>query len=651
LNGTASPSLPPLPDFFRNTRLQGLLLFGFACLLYANTLTHGFVLDDGIVITDNMYTQQGVKGIPGILSKDTFFGFFKVEGKETLVSGGRYRPMTLVLFAIVYQFVGANPFVFHLLTVLLFGATCVLFYRVLLRLLAPRGSDYAAAFAWLAALLFAAHPIHTEVVANIKGCDEIVALLGSIAALYCTLRAFDGGQAKWAIGAGLAFFAACLSKENAAAFVLIVPLALWVFRRADAGALIRHSTPVWVAFVLFFLLRGSILHWKFGGAPMELMNNPYLKLNAAQTQWVSFAPAEKLATIFYTLWKYVQLLVVPHPLTHDYYPRQIGIMRFSHPMVLFSLALYLGMAWYALSGIGKHRDPLRFGILAYLLPLGIVSNFVFPIGTNMGERFAFMPSAGFCMAAAALLLYFAQKRGQWTPVVATAVVVAALFGLKTALRNPAWASNETLFFADAETSANSAKLQNACGSLLFEKAGKETNEVKRQELCTMAMPYLDRALSIYPNYSDAYVSRGGAHYYLRNYDQSIADYRKAVALAPGEPRWKTYLALALRDAGKMYGERMGDVARAYGAITESWQLNPTDAETARLLGVANGVQGKHAEAINWFTKATQLNPAEASYLFDLGMAYSASGDLAKGEALRQQAVQKDPKLLSRMGGK
>ncbi|MDX1911596.1 MAG: tetratricopeptide repeat protein, partial [Saprospiraceae bacterium] len=92
----AAPLAAP-STFFANTLLQSGLIFAFAFLLYANTLTHGFVLDDAIVITDNMYTQKGVEGIGGILSKDTFFGFFKVEGKETLVSGGRYRPMTLVL--------------------------------------------------------------------------------------------------------------------------------------------------------------------------------------------------------------------------------------------------------------------------------------------------------------------------------------------------------------------------------------------------------------------------------------------------------------------------------------------------------------------------------------------------------------------------
>ena len=208
-----------LPPFFTDLRLQSLLIFGFAFLLYANSLTHGFVLDDSIVITDNMFTKQGVQGIPGIFSKDTFYGFFKVEGKETLVSGGRYRPMTLVLFALIYQIFGENAFVFHLFTVVLFALTCVVMYRVLLRLFVNQGPTAATLLALITTVLFAAHPIHTEVVNNIKGCDEIVTLLGCLLALWCTFKAVDSGQFIWKLGAGLSFFLACLSKENAAAFV------------------------------------------------------------------------------------------------------------------------------------------------------------------------------------------------------------------------------------------------------------------------------------------------------------------------------------------------------------------------------------------------------------------------------------------------
>lgn len=647
-SAAATQSLAALPDFFRNTLLQSGLIFAFSFLLYANTLTHGFVLDDAIVITDNMYTTKGVEGIPGILSKETFFGFFKVEGKETLVSGGRYRPMTLVLFAMVYQVAGASPFVFHLLTILLFALTCVVLYRTLLLLLAPRGDDYAALFSWLAALLFAAHPIHTEVVDNIKGCDEIVTLLGSLATLYFVVKAHDSGQQKWSLLAGVIFFLACLSKENAVTFVAVIPLALWVFRGASAASILKNMAPVAVAFLAFFFIRGTILNWKFGGAPMELMNNPYLKLQG--NQWVAFTGAEKLATIFYTLLKYVQLLFVPHPLTHDYYPRTIDIMTFSNGAVLLSVLLYAGMSYYAISGLGK-RDPLRFGILFYLLTLSIVSNIVFPIGTNMGERFAFMPSVGFCMVLASLLYWFRSKMNNLNVLLGVFGAIIVLFSLKTITRNPAWASNEKLFFSDVSVSRKSAKIQNACGGILFDRATKETNEVRRNELCNQALSHLNQAIEIYPNYSDAYVSRGGANYYLKLYDQSISDYRRAVELASSDPRWKTYLALALRDGGRYRGEQRGDLRGAAQYLNESWQLNPNDAETARLIGVSHGVSGDNAGAIEWFTKAVQLAPKEAIYLFDLGQAYSASGDMAKGEEMRRKALEMDPKLLENRGKK
>ncbi|MCC7467366.1 MAG: tetratricopeptide repeat protein [Saprospiraceae bacterium] len=647
---SAAPAIVT-PAFFTNTLLQSALIFAVAFLLYANTLTHGFVLDDAIVITDNMYTQQGVSGIGGIMSKDTFFGFFKVEGKETLVSGGRYRPMTLVLFAFLNQ-ISTGPFLFHLFTVLLFAFTCVALYRTLLLLMAPDGTtipgnSLAAAapmVAWFASLLFAVHPIHTEVVANIKGCDEILTLLGCLGALYFTLKAWDTQQVKWTIAAGISFLIACLSKENAAAYVILIPLALAIFRShtGSTSSVLKASLPVFGAFILFFLLRGSILQWRFGGEPMELMNNPFLKLEG--NQWVKFAPAERLATIMYTLWKYVQLLFVPHPLTHDYYPRQIDIKSFADLQVLLSVALYGSMAYLAVRGIPK-KDPVAFGILLYLLPLGIVSNLVFPIGTNMGERFAFMPSVGFCFLMGLVLQKLFAKNQNLS--LGLFGIVAVLFSAKTILRNPAWESNEKLFMTDADVSINSAKLQNACGGVLFDKATKEKDSEKQKALCRQALPHLDQALKIYPNYKDAYISRGGAHFVLREFPDAIADYRRAIQLAPDEAKLKTYLALSLRDGGRYYGEEKRDLANAVKCFEESWQINPKDPETARLMGVANGVQGNHAKAIEWFTKAVGVAPNDAGYIWDLGLAYAASGNQAKWDELRQKALSIDPEIAQR----
>jgi cytochrome c-type biogenesis protein CcmH/NrfG len=340
----------------------------------------------------------------------------------------------------------------------------------------------------------------------------------------------------------------------------------------------------------------------------------------------------------------VQLLFVPHPLTHDYYPRQIGIMGFGNPFVLLSLALYGFMGYWAVRGL-KRRDAVAFGILAYLLPLGIVSNLVFPIGTNMGERFAFMPSVGFCFLIALFLSkYVGQNRNL---VLGLFGAVILLFSVKTFVRNFAWQSNEHLFMTDAAVSTNSAKLQNACGGVLFDRATKEKDLEKQRFLCMESIPHLDQAIKIYPNYKDAYISRGGAHFVLKEYPQAIEDYRRAIQLSPDDPKLKTYLALALRDGGKYYGEAKQDVPSAFKCFEESWQLNPKDPETARLTGVAYGITGNALKAIEWFEKAVEVAPNEAGFLWDLGLAYSAAGNLAKGEELRKKAMEMDPTIAQR----
>lgn len=652
-NKTAAAALPAtgpayesVPTFFQNVYLQAWLIFALAFGLYANTLGHGFTLDDGIVITDNMFTKQGIEGIPGLLSKDTFFGFFKVEGKDQLVSGGRYRPLTPVLFAFVYQIVGNKPFLFHLLTVLLFAGTCVLLYHTLRLMLRPRREHYATLAAFLATVLFAAHPVHTEVVANIKGCDEIVTLLCSLGALYATLRAWDSSQGKWGIIAGLSFFLACLSKENAVTYLAVIPLALWFFRdtaeKGGTSSIVGQTWPLGVAFLAFFAIRASVLGFKFGGAPMELMNNPYLKI--VGDRWVSFDFSEKMASISATMTKYISLLFVPHPLTHDYYPKVIDSMSFADPKALFGLLAVLGLAAYALLGI-KRRDPVRFGILYYLITLSIVSNVVFPIGTHMGERFAFMPSVGFCLILAELLLRLSKRGKQLTLTLAATAVIGVLYAGKTILRNPVWESNERLFLTDVAVSGNSAKIRNACGGALFDKASKETDAEAKKRYYLEAIGHLTKGLELYPNYSDAYVTRAGANFYTQNYEAAIADYRQAIRLAPDKPEYKQYLAVSLRDGGKMAGEKRGDLPTSLRYLNESWTLNNQDAETARLLGVANGISGNNAEAVRWFEEALRLSPDNPSIMFDLGISYNNAGNPEKGNALRQKALELNPKLL------
>lgn len=626
----------PAKDFLSGIRWL-LPVLGF--LLYANTLGHEYTQDDAIVIYDNMYTVKGLEGIPGLLSKDTFHGFFKEEGKAKLVSGGRYRPLTPVMFAIEWQMFGNSPFIGHLINALLYGLLGLMIYFLLFEIFAYR-TDFIPHFRYVAfgaALLFLAHPVHTEAVANIKGRDEIVSMLGAVAATLLILKQITQKKG-YHILAFIVFFLALMSKENAITFLAVVPLILLFFYNTgwlEAG---RRCLPLLAAAVLFLFIRTLVLGFDTGGTPNELMNNPFLKLQG--NQYVAFSAGEKMATILYTLGKYLQLLFFPHPLTSDYYPRHIDIMHFGDKGVLLSLMTYLGLMGVAVYGYFKDR-VLSFGVLYFILTISIVSNVVFPIGTNMSERFLFMPSLGFCLIIPYIIYKF-SKSGMVALYVTGAISLA--MAVKTITRNQVWKNDFTLFTTDVKTSKKSAKILNAAGGALQTEAAQEKDANKRNLMLQQAIGYLNEAIKIHPGYKNAYLLLGNCYYYLGDFQNSIDFYKKTLAFNSNDKDATNNLAVAYRDAGKNAGEKQNNLALAERYLLESYKLNPNDAETNRLLGVAYGISGRHQEAIKYFGRVTQLDPKNAAAFLNLSSAYNYLGDRENAAKYRSIALSIDPKI-------
>ncbi|MEM9886419.1 MAG: tetratricopeptide repeat protein, partial [Bacteroidota bacterium] len=621
---TEQPTIT-LPAWWTNSRLHALVIFVFCVALYANTIGHEYTQDDAIVLYDNMFTTEGVSGIKGLLTKDTFFGFFKVEGKENLVQGGRYRPLTLIQFAIGWEMFGDQPWWFHLVNILWYALCCVMVYWLLLRLLNQYSSQLYIYFIALGtALLFAAHPIHVEAVANIKGRDEIMTMLGSLAALYFALRAYDEKKDSFQIIASALFFLALLAKENAITFLAVIPLSFFVFRRLSVGNSLLRTWPFLATTLIYLAIRFSVLGFAMGEASDELMNNPFLKLEGSN--WVPFSFAEWSATITFTLGKYIQLLVFPHPLTHDYYPREVDIMSWGDWQVLLSFAIYAAAVFYALIRLPK-RNPISYGILFFIITLSIVSNIVFPIGTNMGERFMFVPSLGFCFIAMLLLWRLGKKMSKVKRIsnakqirvpLAIVGVVVLLFTAKSFTRNFVWKDNFTLFTTDVYTSSNSAKIQNSAAGALLEKSIEIANEQERLAMAERAKGHAEKAIQIHPTYKNAYLLLGNAHNYLRNFDASIKAYETALQLDSDYQEALNNLAIAYREAGRYYGEKLGDANKSIQYLTKAQQMRPNEMEILRLLGIAYGVSGQTGKAIEILEKAIQIDPNNASLLYNLG---------------------------------
>jgi len=616
-----------------------LSILTLSILLYANTLGHDYTQDDAIVIYDNMFTTKGLSGIPGLLKHDTFYGFFKEEGKSNLVSGGRYRPLTPVMFAVGWQLFGNNPFVGHLWNALFYALIGLLIFE-LFRRFPPRKNIDWTVISFVTALLFIAHPVHTEVVANIKGRDEIMTLLGSLISLFAAIKAFQTKKIIWFCIAGLSLFCASMSKENAVTFIAIIPLTLWFFYKASISESIKATIAPLIGVLIFIGIRTAVLGFQFGDAPNELMNNPFLKVNNGS--YIPFSGSEFIATIMYTLGKYVQLLFFPHPLTHDYYPRHIDVMTFGNITVWLSIIMYVIMAVFALSGLQK-KSIISYGVIYFIATLSIVSNIVFPIGTNMSERFLFMPSIGFSLILSYLIITKIDSERIKYGIIAGIVL---LFSIKTIHRNTAWKNDFTLFNTDKHISKNSAKINNAAAGSLSTKAYGEKDKILQKEMLEEAIMRCDKAISIHPNYKNAYLIKANAYHYLDNFKEAEKYYDIALSLDPGFTDAIRNSGVNYRSMGRQYGEVENNLPKAIEYLKKAIAILPEDYEVARLLGTALGFSQQHQESINYFTKALQLEPNLAGAHVNLGKAYMNAGNSEQGNIYLNKALELDPNALN-----
>ena len=630
--------------------MQALVLALFGMALYAMTLGYDFTVDDAIVITDNDLVQQGPGAIGEIFSHDTFYGFFGDDAKANLVAGGRYRPLTLAMFSIE-QSIAPGPFIGHLFNVLWYGGLLALLTFALREII---GNRYVWWLVPLAVALFAAHPVHTEAVANIKGRDEIVALFFAVAATWLTWRAARDDSFLGAAAGAVCMGLGCLAKETAFTFLAVIPAVLLLFPPTKQGEVatgvpwksLKYFAPVLAAALVYLALRAAILP-PAGDAPiLELMNNPFVEWTG--TVWREVRPLERVATGCYTLLIYLKLCFWPHPLIHDYYPTAIALRSFGDVGPWLGLLLHIGLAIVAF--VSRQRHPLlALGILIYLAGISVGSNVFFSIGTLLSERFLFFPSLGWSLAIAYLIYAASQK---WSPAIRyVGVGLVAIFAILTGLRNPDWRDNYTLFTTDVEKQPDSAKLQNAAAGAKtdYYQALPETQKATNKNLLTEAVAHIDAATTIHPTYRNAYLIRGNAKLLLERYDEAIADYKQTLALDPDYQPAEDNLFIALNAAGRTAGEQRGDIDGAFKYLEEAERMRPNDYETLRLLGVASGVSGRNDRALGYFERAAAARPNDADAVWNYGTALYNAGRVEDAQVEFGRARQLRPSIARERG--
>lgn len=519
-----------------------LALIGF--IFYGTSIYNEYALDDGIIIHQNDYVIKGMKGIKEIMTKDAYDSFYRRMNATDQLAGGRYRPLSVVSFAIEQEFIGKydngsysqdcwdlnknkvgdpeedlnedgvynevdcqvkGAFMRHFNNMWTYVLGCIFLYLVFRNHMFRENQDMA----FLSALIFLTHPLHTEAIANVKSRDEIFSLIFISLTFLYAFRYIENKKLVTLFWASFMFLLALLSKEYALVLLGLVPLAFYTFNKIDfdfkvlapptivfvivAGIMVMlkmkkisygimpfiymgigafvfaktmkrkdmNTLMIWfyASFLLYLGMRLNAVVLKPGVPDTEILNNPYLLANGE----------ERFCSKAYVLLKYLQLLWWPHPLSSDYSYKSLLYRHFGDWDFILSMILNIGLVIVGFKLVMK-RHVMGFAIAVYVAFLLMVGNVLMDIGATMGERLLFHSTIGFSIALAWLILKGFDKLENISFSVRKIAlfsmlgVVVFLYGCKAWERNWDWKNDITLFIKDANTMPNSVLVLGNAGA-------------------------------------------------------------------------------------------------------------------------------------------------------------------------------------------
>lgn len=582
------------------------LLLIAGAVVYANTLPHGFVWDDEILVVNNP-SIRSLREIPSIFTARLFHG----------MRGNFYRPLQTLSYALDYSAWGLRPLGFHLSNVVIHLLNAVLVYLILLS--ATRRRDLS----FTAALIFTVHPVNTEAVAYVSGrADLLAALFSYISCLsfLALMRRLDKDRRYGAAGAAFlalslcAFAAALLTKEAAC----VLPLLILVCRQFGAGrpaekaaAAGRIAPYAGLALVLLVYFSARAAAHLSGSEPFS--SNPYPFYS-------------RFLTSFKVILGYIRILVFPVGLHME---RVVSMENsFTAPGVIVPLALLCGIA--AAAVLLSRKSPLiAFGTCWFLAALLPYLNW-FPLNAEMAEHWLYIPSVGFylifALAAAGLARRLGGDSAPGAPAGYIALVlvpVALCLSVLTIACNRDWRNEEAIFTRTAISSPGSPRAHYNLGNIYREKGRLPDAEREYRESIRLkpwdaasrrnlgktllqtgryreATAEIRAAIGLEPSNSESHDTLGIAYGMQGRNEDSAGAFRKAIALDPANARAHSNLAGVYTNIG-LLDEALASCERAIA-------LDPGLIEAQFNLGVIRFHKGEYEQAIAQFDRALAMNP-------------------------------------------
>jgi hypothetical protein len=500
-----------LKSFFTIDRI---VLVVVAFLLYGNTLTNNYSLDDGYVTQEGNLTTKGLSAVPELLS--TFYGV----GKNGLQYD--YRPLVKISFAMEHQFFGVHPGVSHFFNVVLYIFCLFLIYEFVSLLLHPARNKIP----FYIALLFAFLPIHTEVVASIKNRDILLCFLFTLLTCNTVLRMLNLNKpsvTKYLLAVFYAFLA-FLAKLDVMPYLVILPLIVFIKYKISYKRLLTMVGVIASGFIFDRILLKVATSGQKQLRPHFYFENPL---------FTHATFGDKIIACFNSLGFYLAQCVFPFKQSCYYGADTIPVSKMSAYGYIGVLAL-ICIAWLLFYGWKKDRN-LLVGVILFIVSLSMYLNLAVPVVGIVADRFTFFASFGFCIVIVFALQHRFGVDKKLSPSLRNvAILMFVVFGFMAIARNTEWKTTASILEADVKKYPTSAYLNYLDGSgklSAAERRDAHLTGMQRQNLILEAKKELENSVSVASDYSSSLqLLEHILIYYQKDYDAALPYVNKALGL-------------------------------------------------------------------------------------------------------------------------
>lgn len=536
-----------------------LILFFIGMVFYFNAFTNGFIWDDEMVITPNLFIRDWAH------LKEIFFTDIHHFGLD---KSNYYRPMQAVSYMLDYTLWQLNPMGYHISSVLIHILNAVLVYLTMFLVVSSvgkRDEDRSRYIAAASSLVWLVHPVHTQVVTYAAGrADQLVASF-----MLLTLYTFARGQAWW-VSSGF-FVLALLSKE----YAVITPAFITLFYCFGLGktksSFLKALLPYVIILTIYIILRLTVLNF-----PTDFKSDLIPGLY------------QRMLTSSVAVAILIRLLFFPFDLSMD---RNIEWRQsIFDPSVwgsIFLILMVVVLCWK----VRKKWPVIFFGLVWFCLGYLLVANII-PMNANVSEHWLYLPSVGIW------LVFFYTLDIMWTGSNKNIrsifiIILTIYFGIILINRNKDFRDEIIFYNQILKRQYKNARVHYNLGCAYF-YAGKETESYE----------HLMEAIRFKPDYAAAYGNLGQLEFRKGNIDQAIQLYETANVLKADLLENRVNLAVAYIKKDRFQ--------EGIDQLTVALKLNPNHVAALNNMGIAFGSQGDFATAERYFKSALTIDPTDAS---------------------------------------